>query len=75
MNNSSNIISEDTIKSSSEIFTLESKGNKMGTYKIKKGDRVAQIVLQEVPKIKFTLVKSVKDIGEDRGGGFGSTGI
>jgi dUTP pyrophosphatase len=75
MNNSSTIIGEDTVKISSEIFTLESKGNKMGTYKIKKGDRIAQIVLQKVPKIKFIPVKSVKDIGEDRGGGFGSTGI
>ena len=58
-----------------KILTLENKGNRMGTYIIKKGDRIAQIVLQEVPKIKFTVVKSVKNIGEDRGGGFGSTGV
>ncbi|HOJ09169.1 MAG TPA: dUTP diphosphatase [Clostridiales bacterium] len=60
---------------SNEILTLESKGNKMGTYKIRKGDRIAQIVLQELPRIKFTVVESVKDIGTNRGGGFGSTGV
>jgi deoxyuridine 5'-triphosphate nucleotidohydrolase len=72
---SNDIQDSDNCKDSAEIFTLESKGNKMGTYKIRKGDRIAQIVLQEVPRIKFTLVKSVKNIGEDRGGGFGSTGV
>lgn len=62
-------------KNGNEILTLESKGNKIGTYIIKKGDRVAQIVLQRVPKIKFTIVDSVEEKGCNRGGGFGSTGI
>lgn len=57
------------------ILTLDSKENQKGTYKIKKGDRLAQIVLQEAPRILFKVVESVKDIGEDRGGGFGSTGV
>lgn len=56
-----------------EMHTLSSKGSK-GTFKIKKGDRIAQLVLQEVPRIKFKVVDSVKNIGNDRGGGFGSTG-
>lgn len=58
-----------------ELIALDSKGNKEGTYKIKKGDRIAQIVLQKVPRMKFTIVDSVKHLGNDRGGGFGSTGI
>lgn len=58
-----------------EIYTIESKGNKMGAYRISKGDRIAQIVLQAVPRISFTLVDSVNGIGSDRGGGFGSTGV
>lgn len=41
---------------------------------VNKGDRVAQLVLQRVPTIKFVPVASVADIGTDRGGGFGSTG-
>ena len=41
----------------------------------KKGDRIAQIVLQKVPRIQFVEKESVADIGKDRGGGFGSTGV
>ncbi|MDP4093763.1 MAG: dUTP diphosphatase [Bacillota bacterium] len=57
------------------ILSLSQKGNKKGTYRITKGDRIAQIVLQKVPRINFTVVDSVKNIGSNRGGGFGSTGI
>lgn len=70
--NSSDMNSSDNINAP---YTLEDKGNKKGTYIIKKGDRIAQIVLQVVPKMTFTTVSSVKDIGGNRGGGFGSTGI
>ena len=31
--------------------------------------------LVQVPKAEFVEVESVGEIGEDRGGGFGSTGI
>ena len=58
-----------------EIFTIDAVGNNKGTYKINKGDRVAQIVLQVVPRMAFTVVDSVSGIGVNRGGGFGSTGI
>ncbi len=44
------------------------------TLHITKGERIAQLRLVEVPKASFVRVDSVKDIGEDRGGGFGSTG-
>ncbi|HHY06731.1 MAG: dUTP diphosphatase [Clostridiales bacterium] len=44
-------------------------------YEIKKGERVAQLVLQKVPQIKWVLVENVQAIGIDRGGGFGSTGL
>jgi dUTP pyrophosphatase len=60
--------------SKEEILPFESKGNLKGIYKINKGDRIAQIVLQEVPRMKLVVVDSVKEIGSDRGGGFGSTG-
>ena len=59
----------------SNILTLEGSGNKYGSYRIKRGDRIAQIVLQKIPKIKFTITDSIKHIGNDRGGGIGSTGI
>lgn len=56
-------------------FKIGEKGNNKGVYEIKKGDKIAQIVLQKVPSIKFVQVKSVKEIGQNRNGGFGSTGV
>ena len=44
------------------------------SYTISKGDRFAQMRLVEVPTANFFQVKSVDGIGEDRGGGFGSSG-
>ena len=44
-------------------------------YTVKKGMRIAQIDIMPSPAIEFTLVDNVKEYGEDRGGGFGSTGI
>lgn len=41
---------------------------------ISKGDKIAQMVLQEIPGAAFVKVASVSDIGENRGGGFGHTG-
>jgi dUTP pyrophosphatase len=58
-----------------EIIGIDSPGNGGGVYRIKKGDRIAQIVLQIVPRMKLAVVESVRNIGSDRGGGFGSTGV
>lgn len=44
-------------------------------YFISEGEKFAQLVLMEVPKAAFYRVDTVQDIGEDRGGGFGSTGL
>lgn len=41
---------------------------------IDKGERFAQMRLVEVPTINFYQVQSIDGIGEDRGGGFGSSG-
>lgn len=57
------------------LLTLDSKGNQKGTYIVRKGERIAQLVLAEVPRMNLKVVDSVKDIGTDRGGGFGSTGV
>jgi dUTP pyrophosphatase len=67
-------LSTDSITSCYFARSIEDKGNKQGSYVIHKGDRIAQLILQEVPKMKFTKVTSVKDIGSNRGGGFGSSG-
>ena len=57
------------------FYNISTKGNLHGTYQIQKGDRIAQIVLQRVPRIEWVEVESVSDIGTDRNGGFGSTGV
>ena len=44
-------------------------------YYIGKGERFAQMRLVEVPTASFYQVESVANIGDDRGGGFGSSGI
>lgn len=47
------------------------------SYMVKKGDRIAQLVLSEVPKISWVSVLSKDVLGKtDRGeSGFGSTGV
>ena len=46
-----------------------------GTYVISKGDRIAQFVLNKYEVIDIIPCEDVASIGEDRGGGFGSTGV
>lgn len=45
------------------------------SYTISEGQRFAQMRLVQVPKANFIKVESVSEIGEDRKGGFGSTGL
>lgn len=42
---------------------------------INKGEKFAQLVLSTVPTARFFVVDSVAEIGQNRGGGFGSTGL
>lgn len=44
-------------------------------YTIAEGQRFAQMRLVRVPKANFVEISSVNEIGEDRNGGFGSTGL
>lgn len=45
------------------------------SYTIGAGEKFAQLVLNEVPKVSWYPVEDVGTIGENRGGGFGSTGL
>ena len=58
-----------------EVYSIASKCNKHGTYHIRKGDRIAQIILNQIPTIEFEVVEDVKNFGHDRNGGFGSSGV
>ncbi len=56
-----------------EIGIILFNSSTSGTIKIKHGDRIAQLVLQKVPKIKWEIIDKVPD--SERGErGFGSTG-
>jgi dUTP pyrophosphatase len=46
------------------------------SYTIEKGQKIAQFVLNEIVVANFNKVNSIAEVeGEDRGGGFGSTGL
>lgn len=44
-------------------------------YVVHEGDRIAQFVIEPAPMIKFETVNSVAEIGENRNGGFGHSGV
>jgi dUTP pyrophosphatase len=44
-------------------------------FTIGKGEKFCQLVLCEVPKVAFYRVDNVQEIGNNRNGGFGSTGL
>ncbi len=58
-----------------DSILLDSVGNRKGNYHIRKGDRIAQLILKEVPRMELIIVPNVAEIGQNRGGGFGSTGV
>lgn len=44
------------------------------SYTIEKGQKIAQLILREIPVVNFQVVNKI-DSSENRGGGFGSTGL
>ena len=63
-------------------YTFDNNGNPViksilhgKSYTIEKDQKIAQIILKEVPMINFQEVKNISEISGDRGGGFGSTGL
>lgn len=57
------------------FLVLDAKGNPWGTLYLEKGMKIAQVVFLEVVHAKFEEVPDVRAFGEDRGGGYGSTGL
>lgn len=53
---------------------IDGYGNPYGTIYIKKGDRIAQMVFCKYKRANFILHPNPREIGADRGGGFGHTG-
>lgn len=69
------VVMTNTSVSGQEVYPLNRSGNQQGIYVIRKGDRIAQMVLSQVPEMVLKQVSDVSSVGQDRGGGFGSTGI
>lgn len=56
-------------------YDISSKNNQQGWYVIKKGDRIAQFVVNQLIAVEVKEVEDVSVIGNNRGGGFGHTGV
>lgn len=53
---------------------LDQAGHPVGSIYIEAGERIAQLVFVEVIHPEFKLVDEIAEIGQNRGGGFGSSG-
>lgn len=53
---------------------LNAQGDLWGSEYIHEGDRIAQLLLKPCPEFAFIETPCVKEIGFDRGGGFGHSG-
>lgn len=58
-----------------DLDTVNPQNLHKDTIVIKRGDRIAQMVIAKVVRANFVRVSDVKEIGTDRNGGFGSTGV
>jgi len=56
-------------------LSVSEKNNRQGIYRIKRGDKVAQMIFAKVSHAGIREVSSLDGIGTDRLGGFGSTGL
>lgn len=63
-----------TYDSDDRVIDIEPLIERGRDFTIEKGQRIAQLVLKEQPLCLFYEVDDVKEIGEDRSGGFGSSG-
>jgi len=59
----------------SSPLTLDEKSNRHGAYLIRRGDKIAQMIFAGISHARLTAYPTLDGIGEDRLGGFGSTGI
>ena len=62
-------------RTSGEMYLNHRVKYPVGTYKIRKGDRIAQLVIQPLPTVEAYEIEGELDDTERGAGGFGSTGI
>ena len=59
----------------SKTLFVDGQGNPAGTIYLKKGERIAQMVLAKYASAEFVPHDAPEKIGKDRGGGFGHSGV
>lgn len=59
----------------STVVYLDEQGQVFGSIQIKAGERIAQLVIAALPEVRFLDCEDVRAFGEDRGGGFGHSGL
>ena len=57
------------------VDNIESRPNYYGKHKIRKGDRIAQLVVQALPEVTAVEIDDFTQDSERGEGGFGSTGV
>ncbi len=57
-----------------QLIYVDNKGNPYGTIYLDKGERIGQMVFSEYKKATFIFHENPESLGQNRGGGFGSTG-
>ena len=57
----------------SNKYTIDEKGNRKGTYIIKEGDRIAQMVFMKYEKAELEIVNELDETKRGKGG-FGHSG-
>lgn len=67
-------VGSDNLSILEERLYIDINNNPFGTIYIKKGERIAQMVFSEYKRARFIPHPNPREIGEDRGGGFGHTG-
>lgn len=56
-----------------QVWTIDDK-NCFGTFHIRKGDRIAQIVMSRYVTMDLVQIDDIESVEGNRGGGFGSSG-
>ena len=69
------VIMRNTSREGNSTYSITEKGCKEGIYEIRKGDRIAQMVLNKIDKIEFELTTNIAFEENNRGGGFGHSGV
>lgn len=69
------VLSESLPELAGQMIYLDQAGNPYGTIYVQKGERIAQMVFSRCLSADFADEAAPESIGQNRGGGFGSTGM